>query len=67
MRFQRATIDVQDNADVPFRTVIDHGLEIERAELVRLENPFPSHEDFGSKEGSKANVAFVRARKPIRD
>jgi SAM-dependent methyltransferase len=40
------------------------GLEIEKAEVRRLENVFPSHDDPRAHKGSSANVAFVRARKP---
>jgi len=40
------------------------GLEIEKAEVRRLENVFPSHDDPRAHKGSPANVAFVRARKP---
>jgi SAM-dependent methyltransferase len=40
------------------------GLEIEKAEVRHVENAFPSPDDPRGEEGSAANVAFVRARKP---
>lgn len=39
------------------------GLEIEKAEVKRIEDPFSSPEDPRGHQGSAANVAFVRARK----
>ncbi len=40
------------------------GLEIEKAEVRHLEDPFPSPDDPRRHAGSTANVAFVRAQKP---
>jgi SAM-dependent methyltransferase len=40
------------------------GLVIEKAEVRRVENAFPSPDDPRGEAGPAANVAFVRARKP---
>jgi SAM-dependent methyltransferase len=40
------------------------GLEVERAEVRHIEDPFASPEDPRGRDGSTANVALVRARKP---
>ena len=41
------------------------GLEIEAAEVRRIEDAFPSPDDPRGQAGPAANVAFVRARKPL--
>jgi SAM-dependent methyltransferase len=40
------------------------GLEIEKAEVRAIEDPFPSSHDSRGQGGSAVNVALVRARKP---